>query len=141
MTDHLDDALSALLDSELRPSETAEVQHHLAGCARCRSELEQVSQAREWVRALPPVEPPGIFFDTLFEAPAPVGEQGPSTRRRRPLAVLVGGAAASAALVSLSSAPRLPSSSPALPPPHSTVVLVDPSDSYVHPITPVSFHR
>jgi anti-sigma factor RsiW len=141
MTDHLDDALSALLDSELRPSETAEAQHHLAACALCRSELEQVSQARGWVRALPPVEPPGLFFQTLLDRPAPADEPGPIARRRRPLAILVGGAAASVALVSLSSAPRLPSGSPALPPTRSTAVVGDPIVNLAPEGVPVSLRR
>lgn len=141
MTDHLDDALSALLDSQLEPADTTAAHHHLEGCPRCRSELDAVSQARDWLRTLPPVEPPGLFFENLLTGRPPGVEGMPAARRRRPLAVLVGGAAASVALVSLSSGPRTPAGSPITSPPQSAAVSADPIVNLAPAGIPVSFRR
>jgi len=114
---HLGDALSALLDGELTPSQEAAARAHVAGCPACAHELLAVTQARSWVRALPPVEPPfGLFERMLLERPQPVpGAFGArrSVRRRAGLAA-VGAAAAAVTVLGLGS-PSQPPVSPAVP--------------------------
>lgn len=87
---HAADALSALLDGELSMADESSVRTHLAGCADCTAELEQVLTARSWVRALPMVDPPFGFYERLL-----------GTRRRRGWAAasMVAAAAASVAFV------------------------------------------
>ena len=61
-TDHLDDeVLSALVDAELSPDETAFAQSHLASCAECRERLEDFRSVAVLVRRLPELEPPRDF--------------------------------------------------------------------------------
>ena len=62
---HLDDALSALLDGELGDDEAARARSHLAGCPLCGTEMAEVGQVREWLRSLPPVEPPATFYQRI----------------------------------------------------------------------------
>jgi anti-sigma factor RsiW len=71
---HLGDALSALLDGELPPDDEAPALYHLAACAACRAELDDVRTARAWVRALPSVEPPAGFIERLLADETGVGE-------------------------------------------------------------------
>lgn len=98
---HPADALSALLDGELSPTEEAGVQAHLVGCLACRHEMEVVRVTRLWVRALPPVEPPFGLYERLLLPYRP--------RRRRAAMAMVGAAAAVAAvLVSIAPAPQAP---------------------------------
>ena len=89
---HLGDALSAMLDGELVPSQEATARAHVVACMDCAAELNAVRQARAWVRALPLVDPPFGFYDRILldgrRAPVPIG----TLRRRAGLAVL--GAAA-----------------------------------------------
>ena len=119
---HLGDALSALLDGELPPAQEAAAQAHLAGCPSCAHELVAVTQARSWVRALPPVEPPfGLFERMLLERPQPVPGAfgtgalgtGVSLRRRAGLAAV--GAAAAAVMVLGVGSPSQRPVSPAVP--------------------------
>jgi anti-sigma factor RsiW len=63
---HLGDALSALLDGELLPAQEQGARAHLAVCPDCTRELSAVGQARTWVRALPPVEPPFGFYERML---------------------------------------------------------------------------
>jgi anti-sigma factor RsiW len=86
---HIGDQLSALLDSQVDPTERASIDSHLSECAGCRDELAEVTSARRSLRALPMVEPP---HGTLG-LPAEVVPLRPARRR-----VLVA-AAATAALV------------------------------------------
>jgi anti-sigma factor RsiW len=60
------DALSALLDGELHGPEAEAARAHLASCAMCAAESIAVTQARSWLRSLPPVEPPADFYVRLF---------------------------------------------------------------------------
>lgn len=99
---HPGDALSALVDGELSSAEAVAVRAHLAGCPECSAELDGVSEARAWVRGLPPVEPPAAFYRALALP----------DRRRRALAALAGTAVAAMALVSFRSPP-----SPSVTPP------------------------
>lgn len=113
-TGHLGDSLSALLDGELPPPDLNAARAHLLACTDCAAELRAVSQARSWVRALPPVEPPFGFYERLLldrdgvvVAMAPAGS---SLRRRVGLAAL-GAAAAAATVLGVGS----PQQSPAVP--------------------------
>ena len=112
--DHLGDALSALLDGELPRPQEETVRAHLAVCPACAEELLAVRQARSWVRALPPVEPPFGFYERMLrDAPLPLGAFGaqPSVRRRAGLAAL-GAAAAAVSVLGIGS----PSPRPVSPP-------------------------
>ena len=55
---HLVDLLSAHLDGQLSAPEEARVAEHLAGCAVCSEELEDVRSARHMLRALPQLTAP-----------------------------------------------------------------------------------
>ena len=50
---HLDDTLSAYLDDELAPAARREAEAHLAACADCRAELDDVAAVRQVIRILP----------------------------------------------------------------------------------------
>ena len=114
---HLGDALSALLDGELPPSQEAAARAHVAGCPECAHELLAVTQARSWVRALPPVEPPFGLFERMFlERPQPVpGAFGARTSVRRRAGLAAVGAAAAAVTVLGLGSPSQPPVSPAVP--------------------------
>ncbi len=67
--------LSAYLDGELTPAEVAQVQDLLERSPEHRAELGRVEQARTWVRALPPVDPPeGFIEQAIATANRPVAE-------------------------------------------------------------------
>ena len=114
---HLGDALSALLDGELPPAHETSARAHLAACSTCTRELLAVTQARSWVRALPPVDPPfGLYERLLRDRPAPVAAgfgSRASMRRRAGLAAL--GAAAAAVTVLGVGSPSARPVSPAVP--------------------------
>jgi anti-sigma factor RsiW len=78
---HLGDALSALLDGELAPAQQDAARAHLSVCADCSRELAAVGQARTWIRALPPVDPPFGFYERMLldhhpARPAALGARG-----------------------------------------------------------------
>lgn len=109
---HLGDLLSGLLDDELAPQEHAVALEHLATCRQCSIELSQVSAARAWVRALPPVEPPLGFIDRLIREQQDSAVPVPWLRRGRAgVAALALSAAAGIGLLGLAS-PRDPPVSP-----------------------------
>ena len=114
---HLGDLLSGLLDGELpRPQEEA-ARAHLAACPFCAEELLAVRQARNWVRALPPVDPPFGFYERMLLGPAsPLGAPvaAPAGLRRRAALAAVGAAAAAAAVLGVASPSPTPVS-PAVP--------------------------
>ena len=62
------DVLSAYLDGELTPAEATEVRDLLERSPEHRAELDRVEQARTWLRALPPVEPPEGFIEQAIAA-------------------------------------------------------------------------
>jgi predicted anti-sigma-YlaC factor YlaD len=95
LDDHLGEVLSALLDNELTAEEAARAEEHLAGCAQCRAERDQLAQARQAVRDLP-----------VLDLPPPLWVQVMRSRRRtaRPVA-WVGAAAAAVALIGLAAVP------------------------------------
>ena len=99
---HLEDVLSAYLDDELAPAARREAEAHLAGCAECRQELEEVAAARMAIRILP-----------VHGAPRPILDPVPATAsagRRRAVWALVAAAAAAAFVT-----PREPEVAPSLP--------------------------
>ena len=104
---HLGDTLSALLDGELVPSQAAAARAHLAVCPHCTQELAVVGQARTWVRALPPVEPPfGLYERMLLDRPpslvgAAFGDR--ATLRRRAGMAAAGAAAAAVTVLGVGS--------------------------------------
>lgn len=114
---HPGDALSALLDGELPPAQEAVVQVHLAGCPACADELVAVTQARSWVRVLPPVDPPfGLYERMPLERPPPVaGAFGARTSIRRRAGLAAVGAAAAAVTVLGVGSPSQPPVTPAVP--------------------------
>ena len=62
--------LSAYLDGEVTEAEQASVEDLLTHSPAHREELARVEQARTWVRALPPVEPPDGFLERAIAAVA-----------------------------------------------------------------------
>jgi anti-sigma factor RsiW len=85
---HLRATLSAYLDGETDPEESARVVAHVGSCATCQAEMEALVSARRAVRSLPLLDlPPAL---------------GPPTAARpgRSWRAVVGAAAAVAVLVS-----------------------------------------
>lgn len=100
---HLEDALSAYLDDELAPAGRREAEAHLAGCAECRKELDEVAAARKAIRIMP-----------VHAAPRPIAGVAPvpaSAGRRRAVWAAVAAAAAAIAFV----LPGDPEVTPSLP--------------------------
>jgi anti-sigma factor RsiW len=65
---HPDNRLSAFLDDELDESEGLDVARHLAECADCHGELEQLRRTRDALRRLPDVKPPTMLLDEVPDA-------------------------------------------------------------------------
>jgi hypothetical protein len=66
---HPDELLAEYVEGALAPQDRAEVQAHLEGCAPCRAEVADATEARASLRALPEVqEPPGVTLAVLREA-------------------------------------------------------------------------
>lgn len=115
---HLGEALSALLDGELAPAQEAASREHVAACPGCAEELAAVAQARTWIRALPPVDPPFGLYERMLLDRRPLPQAGSfgargSLRRRAGLAAL--GAAAAAVTVLGVGSPSQRPVSPAVP--------------------------
>jgi anti-sigma factor RsiW len=91
---HVGDALSAFLDGELGAAAALAVHEHVTACPACAAELDAVRDARAWVRALPPVDPP---FGVL--------ERMRRTGRRRRVAAAGMAAAAVASVAFVGSLP------------------------------------
>ena len=66
---HPIDLLSAFLDDELSPEEHSMVTSHLDGCATCPVDLAGLARVRNWVRALPDLEPPVPLVPALRRPP------------------------------------------------------------------------
>ncbi|MCP5114103.1 MAG: hypothetical protein GY953_25005, partial [bacterium] len=64
---HVDDRLSAYLDTQLEAAERDSVEAHLAECEECRDELAAVSGVRSLLRNLPMLEPPSSALDLPAE--------------------------------------------------------------------------
>jgi anti-sigma factor RsiW len=70
--------LSAALDGMLTPDERAALDAHLAGCASCRRELEELRQVRSLLRAVPePALPRSFLLPLEGDLPAPHATQSP----------------------------------------------------------------
>jgi anti-sigma factor RsiW len=114
---HLGDALSALLDGELPAPQEHVARAHLADCPDCTRELAAVDQARTWVRALPPVDPPFGFYERMLLDRQPAirtafGDR--ATLRRRAGVAAIGAAAAAVTVLGVGS-PSVRPVSPAVP--------------------------
>lgn len=103
MSGHPREQLSALLDGELGPAEQAELQAHVAACAECAAELEELALVGQAARELDEPPPEG-YFDELpgrvrqrLRAARPAAAAPPASRRR--LAPAWSWAAAAAVLV------------------------------------------
>lgn len=103
---HLDDVLSAYLDDELAPAARREADAHLAACADCRAELDDVAAIRQAVRILPVHAAP----HPLLDWPVAAAVAAASPRRRAAWALAAVAAAAIAMLL-----PREPEVAPSLP--------------------------
>ena len=114
---HLGDAISALLDGELAPAQEQVARSHLAACPDCTRELAAVGQARSWVRALPPVDPPfGLYERMLLDRqPGLSGVLGDRLTLRRRAGLAAAGAAAAAVTVLGVGSPSPRPVSPAVP--------------------------
>ncbi|MGY9071496.1 MAG: anti-sigma factor family protein [Acidimicrobiales bacterium] len=86
MTDptELDERLSAYLDGELSADEASEIRLLLESSALARAEFEAVTEAREFVRGLPLLEPPPDVVRMLRRGSplAPVRSSGKPARTR-----------------------------------------------------------
>jgi Putative zinc-finger len=56
MSEHITEWLNALLDGELHGPRLRQVQDHLAGCALCRAELDDLSRLSQVLKAAAPAE-------------------------------------------------------------------------------------
>lgn len=65
MSEHVRERLSAYLDRELAAADHDAVLAHLRGCEACRSHLAALTSVDKAARALPDVEAPARYFDTL----------------------------------------------------------------------------
>src|SRR5262245_33034353 len=97
--------LGALVDGELSGAERVELEAHVAGCASCRQELEELQRLAAAFAALPEVRP-APDFEARFWARVARGEDAPQGLLARLLGwlspgkglVLAGAAAAALAL-------------------------------------------
>ena len=82
------DALAALVDDALDPSDRRPLDDHLAGCAGCRDLLADLREIRSLAATLEPIEPPArVWHDVRRRAAGPPRAVG------RPLWWPLGGAA------------------------------------------------
>jgi anti-sigma factor RsiW len=72
--------LSAYLDGELSPQETAAVQEHLMDCAACREAYDGLRATKGLLGQLPLAEPPAEFWSAVRVPPRRAGPKRPSLR-------------------------------------------------------------
>lgn len=65
LSDRFRDRLSDYIDGNLSPTERAEVDTHLAGCADCRELIGDLRSLRGEARRLPPVVPPDHLWRSI----------------------------------------------------------------------------
>ena len=114
--DHPIELLSASIDRELKPAESAALEAHLEGCAECRGLLKDFRRLDEaMVSEPPPPVPAGLEARILASLPArgPVGAPRPFWRQAMPLAAAA--SIAMAVLLWLGGSHRLPPLSGTLP--------------------------
>jgi anti-sigma factor RsiW len=135
---HLAEALSAYLDDELGPAARRDAESHLAGCAACQAELEEVAVARGAVRSLP-IRP--IPANRLNELVAAGGQVLPLRPARRPLWLAAAAAAAVVAVLLPREEPRIAPALPALANSHAVRASVtgDPLTELAPIAVPVRF--
>jgi hypothetical protein len=85
---HLDDLLTGYLDGELDDAARSHADQHLAGCAECRRELDELGRVKAILRGAPAVDPPFGFIERVIR-----------DRRRRRFAPAIGAAVAGMAAV------------------------------------------
>jgi putative zinc finger protein len=140
---HVDDEiLSALVDEQLSPSESAAAQEHLASCADCSERLDGFRSVAVLVRRLPAVEPPRDFAigpGLLIDPPNVV------RLRRWYTAARAAAASLAAVFVLLSAGTLYIDSRPATSAPAAAVakpqVLLAPGDANVSPAAPAAAQR
>jgi hypothetical protein len=94
---HPDELLAGLVDGTLTGPERAEVQAHLDGCERCRTDVARAESARRALRGLPEADAPwGLGRAAIEES-----RRGRREHRLRRLAPVAGVAAAAVLLVGL----------------------------------------
>jgi anti-sigma factor RsiW len=91
--DHPDDLLSALLDDELSPGATADVEAHLGGCTACRDDLAGVAEARAALRGSPRLAAPPAFARDLVRARHRASRRGVAVALAAASVVVVAGLA------------------------------------------------
>ena len=140
---HLDDVLSAYLDDELAPAARHETEAHLAACADCRNELDDVAAARRAIRVMPVhSNPRSLVGATASDAPRWPGAApaGPAARRRRAVWAVAAVAAAVVAVL-LPRDPKVAPQLPSLADSHAATASVtgDPLSQLAPIAVPVSF--
>jgi anti-sigma factor RsiW len=91
-----DDRISGYLDGELDPADRQAIERYLAASPEWRAELDEVSWARDALRALPVHEAPPGFWEAAL---AP--ELADARARRRRLGRITGLSAAAAAVAAV----------------------------------------
>ena len=91
--DHPGDLLSALLDGELDPDATAEVEAHVAGCPACRHDLADVAGVRDALRDAPRLAAPPTFARDLVRARHRASRRGVAVALAAASVVVVAGLA------------------------------------------------
>src|SRR5439155_14358989 len=66
---HPEELLAAYVDGSLEQDERGLVDAHLAGCERCRDEVELASRARDALAGLPELDVPGTLRPDLRVLP------------------------------------------------------------------------
>lgn len=79
---HLGDRISALVDGELSPADRDRAHAHLAGCAACRAEANQLRALKKRMRGLGEVPPDDALTQRLIALAEP-GPPVPARRRAR----------------------------------------------------------
>jgi hypothetical protein len=82
---HPDELLAGYVDGSAGPEARREVEAHLAGCERCRSEIELATSARAVLASLPEVEEPGLSragLDALRQTPSDAFAASPAPAAR-----------------------------------------------------------
>ncbi len=99
-----DDLINEYVDGGLTPTERADVERHLAGCARCRALADDLRELTAAARNLPAVEPPAAVWRNLEarvradESPARVGLARRNAFAARPARYVATGLSAAAVL-------------------------------------------
>lgn len=138
---HLDDALSAYLDDELAPAARREAETHLAGCADCRAELDDVAAARHAIRILPVHATPRPLLDLDVAAPEDVPAAGLHERRRARVAWALAAAVAAGIAMVLPHSPEVVPSLPSMAGSHAARASItgDPLSQLAPIAVPVRF--